>query len=421
VSKVFVLDTQKRPLDPVHPGRARLLLKEGKAAIFRRYPFTIIRKATGSAAPPQPLRVKIDPGSKTTGLALVNDQTGEVVWAGEIAHRGGAIRHALLARRARRRSRRTRKTRHRAPRFLNRRRPEGWLPPSLESRVTNVVTWAERLRRAAPIGAISLEVVCFDTQALQNPQISGVAYQQGELLGYEVRAYLLEKWGRACAYCGARNVPLQVEHIVPRARGGSDRVSNLTLACAPCNERKGTQTAAEFGFPLVQAQAKAPLTDAAAVNATRWALYRRLLAHGLPVETGTGGRTQWNRTRRGLPKTHWLDAACVGASTPQTLRVAGVRPLEITALGHGSRQLCRTDRYGFPTRHCARAKRSFGMRTGDIVRAVQPRGTYTGTHVGRVTIRQRPSFRVNGHDFHPRLLTMLQRADGYDYTPGVRA
>ena len=125
MSKVFVLDTQKRPLEPVHPGHARLLLKKGKAAIFRRYPFTIIRKAAAPAAPPEPLRVKIDPGSKTTGLALVNDQTGEVVWAGELAHRGGAIRHALLARRARRRSRRTRKTRHRAPRFLNRRRPEG--------------------------------------------------------------------------------------------------------------------------------------------------------------------------------------------------------------------------------------------------------------------------------------------------------
>ena len=416
MSKVFVLDTQKRPLDPVHPGHARVLLKEGKAAIFRRYPFTIIRKAAGSAAPPQLLRVKIDPGSKTTGLAPINDQTGEVLWAGELAHRGGAIGHALLARRARRRSRRTRKTRHRAPRFCNRRRPEGWLAPSLESRVTNVVTWVARLGRVAPIAAISLEVVRFDTQALQNPQISGVEYQQGELLGYEVRAYLLEKWGRACAYCGTRNVPLQVEHIVPRARGGSDRVSNLTLACAPCNECKGSQTAAEFGFPLIQAQAKAPLQDAAAVNATRRALYRRLLTRGLPVETGTGGRTQWNRTRRGLPKTHWLDAACVGASTPQTLRVAGVRPLGITAQGHGSRQLCRTDRYGFPTRHCARAKLSFGMRTGDIVRAVQPRGMYAGTHVGRVTIRQRPSFRVNGHDFHPRLLTVLQRADGYDYT-----
>ena len=421
MSNVFVLDMQKRPLDPVHPGRARLLLKEGKAAIFRRYPFTIIRKAAGSAAPPQLLRVKIDPGSKTTGLALINDQTGEVLWAGELAHRGGAIGHALLARRARRRSRRTRKTRHRAPRFLNRRRPEGWLAPSLESRVMNVVTWVERLRRAAPIAAISLEVVRFDTQALQNPQISGVEYQQGELLGYEVRAYLLEKWDRACAYCGTRNVPLQVEHIVPRARGGSDRMSNLTLACAPCNERKGSQTAAEFGFPLIQAQDKAPLKDAAAVNATRWALYRRLLAHGLPVEMGTGGRTPWNRTRCGLPKTHWLDAACVGASTPQTLRVAGVRPLGITARGHGSRQLCRTDRYGFPTRQCARAKLSFGMRTGDIVRAVQPRGMYAGTHVGRVTIRQRPSFRVNGHDLHPRLLTVLQRADGYDYTPGVCA
>ena len=59
----------------------------------------------------------------------------------------------------------------------------------------------------------------FDTQLLQNAAIAGVEYQHGELVGYEVREYLLEKWGRVCAYCGAEGVPLEVEHIVPRIRG----------------------------------------------------------------------------------------------------------------------------------------------------------------------------------------------------------
>jgi len=96
-------------------------------------------------------------------------------------------------------------------------------------------------------------------------------------------------WGRTCAYYNATDVPLQIEHLVPKARGGSNRISNLTLACEPCNHRKGSQTAAEFGYPQLIAQAKAPLKDAAAVNSVRWALWRVLRATGLPVETGTGG------------------------------------------------------------------------------------------------------------------------------------
>jgi hypothetical protein len=168
------------------------------------------------------------------------------------------------------------------------------------------------------------------------------------LEGYEIRAYLLEKVGRTCAYCKATHVPLQVEHLVPKARHGSNRVSNLTIACKPCHDAKGTRTAEEFGHPEIQAQAKQPLRDAAAVNVTRWALFQRLKATGLPLETGTGGRTKWNRTTRDLPKTHWTDAVCVGESTPERLQVDGVMPLLITAMGRHSRQMCRTNATGFP-------------------------------------------------------------------------
>ena len=264
MSKVFVLDTQKQPLNPIHPGRARLLLTQGKAAVFKRYPFTIILKTAAQKPELQPLRIKIDPGSQTTGLALVNDSSGAVLFAAELAHRGQAIKKSLDQRRAARRSRRQRKTRYRQPRFKNRRRKSGWMAPSLESRVAHVLTWIKRLLRVCPIKAISLELVKFDLQQMENPEISGVEYQQGTLFGYEIRQYLLEKWHHACSYCGAKAAPLQVEHIQAKANGGTDRVSNLTLSCDPCNKAKGTQEIRVFLadkpdlLARILAQAKAP-------------------------------------------------------------------------------------------------------------------------------------------------------------------
>ncbi len=225
---VFVLDANKQPLNSIHSGWARKLLSSGRAAVYKRYPFSIIMKHEVSEPDTKELRLKIDPGSKTTGLAIVNDDTGDIVFAAELQHRGQQIKKALDSRRALRRGRRHRKTRYRKPRFNNRTRPKGWLPPSLMSRIHNIETWIRRLWNICPITAISLELVKFDTQAMQNPEISGVEYQQGTLQGYEIREYLLEKFGRKCVYCGEEDIPLQVEHIIPKTRGGSNRVSNLT-------------------------------------------------------------------------------------------------------------------------------------------------------------------------------------------------
>lgn len=276
MSHVFVVDTKKQPLNPVHPGRARVLLTAGKAAVFKRFPFTIMLLHAVESPQVKPLRVKIDPGSGTTGMALVDDASGAVVFAAELTHRGKAIKKSLDTRRAVRRSRRARHTRYRQPRFHNRTRCAGWLAPSLESRVCNVLTWVKRLMRLCPIEAISIELVSFDTQAMEHPEVEGWTYQQGTLAGYELREYVLEKWGRTCAYCSKQNIPLQIEHIVPRAKGGTGRVSNLTLACEKCNLGKGAQDIAVFLkkkpdlLKRILAQAKAPLKDAAAVNSTRW-------------------------------------------------------------------------------------------------------------------------------------------------------
>ena len=195
MSHVFVLSREKNPLDPIHPGYARRLLTQGRAVVFRRYPFTILLREPSPEVPTHPLRLKLDPGSKTTGLALVNDTCGAVVWAAELTHRGQQVKKHLRDRRAVRRSRRQRKTRYRLARWQNRRRKPGWLPPSLESRIANAMTWVARLRRLCPIGALSQELVKFDTQLLEHPEITGVEYQQGTLAGYELREYLLEKWG----------------------------------------------------------------------------------------------------------------------------------------------------------------------------------------------------------------------------------
>src|SRR5436305_6681767 len=178
MSKVFVVDANKQPLNPVHPGYARLLLKQGKAAVLQRYPFVLILHAEVEMPQLEPLRVKLDPGSKTTGLALVNDATGEVIFAAEIMHRGAEIKQALDGRRGVRRGRRQRDTRYRKPRYQNRRRPKGWLPPSLKSRVSNVVTWVKRGMCICPIVDISQELVRFDMQAMEKAEITGGEYQK---------------------------------------------------------------------------------------------------------------------------------------------------------------------------------------------------------------------------------------------------
>ena len=424
MQRVFVLDKNQEPLMPCEPARARELLNKGRAAVFRQYPFTIILKDR-EGGDTQPIQAKVDPGSQTTGMVLVGDfkRGKRVIWASNLTHRGQAIRDNLLSRRQLRRGRRGRQTRYRKPRFLNRTRLKGWLAPSLKSRVDNIVTWLNRLDKFAPLTHLSMELVRFDTQLMQNAEISGIEYQHGTLQGSEVREYILEKWGRTCAYCGAKNVPFEVEHIVPRSRGGSDRVSNLTLACVDCNGEKDNQTADEYGFPDIQALAKKPLKDAAAVNTTRWALFGELKASGLPLETDTGGRTKFNRTQQGYAKDHWIDAACVGKSGEDVFIPPTLKPLLIRATGRQSRQMCRVDKYGFPRTKAKQSRLVKGFQTGDMVRAVVPKGKNQGIYVGRVAVRKSGSFNITTpsgtiQGISYKYCLPIHRLDGYSYGNG---
>jgi HNH endonuclease len=243
----------------------------------------------------------------------------------------------------------------------------------------------------------------------------------GELAGYEVREYLLEKWGRRCAYCDKAGIPLQVEHIQARAAGGSNRVSNLCLACATCNRRKGAADVRDFlrndpdRLKRILATAKAPLRDAAAMNAIRSAIGNRVKEGlGLPVAFWSGGRTKFNRIGLALPKQHWIDAACVGDDVT-TLRLDPTTPVLIAgSSGHGLRQRCLfKDKKGRISGHRPRrVDNGFPFRTGDLVKAVVTRGKYKGT---RINVRSRPSFRLNGVDVPAKACSLVQRRDGYAY------
>ncbi len=442
MSRVFVVDKERRPLAPCTPRRARLLLSESKASVLRRYPFTIILKESHPSASPRPLRLKIYPASKTTGLAVINESTAEVIWAAELKHRSQQIKKALDSRRSLRSGRRNRKTRYRPARWLNRtRKPpvfvdaEGiavtgrWLPPSLQHRIEVIMTWVERLQRYLPITAIFQEMMRFDTQKLQNLEISGVEYQQGTLHGYEVREYLLEKWSRECAYCGARDTRLEINHIVPRSHGGSDRVSNLTLACRSCRERRRATNLGEFLstkprlLKKLQSQAKVPLRDVAAINSTRLALLERLKATGLPVEVSSGGVTKFNRNQQRIPRSHWLNAVCIGVSTTENLKWEQVKPLAIKAMGHGRRQMVNVDAFGFP-RGKPKGIPIHPFRTGDIVRANIPKGKYAGEYEERISSIKTSETRVGIPDkkgqgtiyFQTKFVTTkIFNSDGYDY------
>ncbi len=429
MSRVLMVDAQRQPLHPCTPARARLLLKQRKAAVLRRFPFVLILKEPKPEVMCQELRAKIDPGSKTTGLAVVNDTTGEVLWAADLAHRGEEVRKALAKRRAARRSRRSRQTRYRKPRFNNRRRKSGWLPPSLCSRRDNVLTWVARLRKWCPLGALSLELVKFDTALMQNATLQGEEYQRGTLAGFELRQYVLLKWKHACAYCGVSGVPLELDHVVPRSRGGSHRESNRVPACHTCNQQKDNRAIEEFlrdrpeVLQRIQTHLKTPLGDAAAINTLRWALFEGLQATGLPVETGSGGRTKWNRVSRALPKSHWLDAVAVGASTPSVLQVRRIVPLLIIAHGRQRRQMVVMDKRGFPRTRAKQRSCVQGFRTGDIVRASVPLGKKSGSYVGRVAVRASGSFNITTktgtiQGVAAGYCVPLHHADGYSYQKG---
>ncbi|MEU8749916.1 RNA-guided endonuclease IscB [Streptomyces chartreusis] len=430
-SRVFVLSKEGRPLMPCHPARARELLRKGRPVVARQIPFVIRLKnrARGESAV-DGVQLRIDPGSKGTGLALTDekpetDEHGGTITVRrglisvELLHRGEQIRACMQQRAGYRHRRRAANCRYRAPRSRNRTVPAGWLPPSLRHRVDTTLSLANRLCRYAPVTEIHMEHAGFDTRPTSN----------GTLAGTDARAHLRIKWNNACAYCDITGVPLNIEHLTPRSRGGSSRISNLVLACVPCNKAKGTKPVETFlahrpdRLARILEQVEAPLRDAAAMNATYRQLSDALGAFGIPMQAWSARLTKTNRGAMQLGKTHTLDALSIGPLDHENgdaiVRFPG-QVLVARATGRGSYARTTPDRYGFPRLRRARTKQHFGYVTGDLVRACVPSGKWAGTWTGRVSVRARgqhslatPMGRFN---VSYRNLELLQRGDGYGYS-----
>jgi len=403
--RVFVMDKHKNPLMPCSPRRARLLLRSGRARVHRRAPFTIrlVDRLLAESAV-EGVQLKIDPGSRATGVAVARtDAAGAVhgLVAIEVQHRGAQIHRRMITRAGYRRARRNRNLRHRQPRFNNRRRPEGWLAPSLRHRVETTMSWVTRLRALAPVTGLTVEVV-----------------RIGERRPAELEVV---RSSRRCGYCDANMVPLQWDHVHPRARGGGDRGSNRVWACVRCNRAKGTRSVEDFVADPVRrarilAAATAPRHHAAAATATSAALLRELAATGLPLETAPGALTRANRERLGLAKSHTRDALCVGQV--ESVRGWPVRIWVARAMGRGSYSRTRSDRFGFPRLTLTRIRRHYGFATGDMVAVIKPGGS---AHVGRVAISADGFFKITTTaglviGASHRRCRLLSKGDGWTYT-----
>lgn len=421
-NRIFVKSSTGEALMPCHPARARILLKVGKAYCEKVYPFTIklTERDTGDL---QPVQLKIDPGSRHSGLALVlnGEQHYKVIFGAVLHHKGHLITESLKSRASLRRGRRQRKTRYRPARWSNRKRPEGWLPPSGMSRVMNLSVWTKKFIGLTNVRSISFEKTKFDTHLMVNPEISGVQYQQGTLAGYSVREYLLEKHKRTCVYCGKQNVRLEIEHITPRSRGGSDNVSNLTLSCSDCNRKKGTKTLEEFLvkkpelIKKIKSNVKKSFADAAQVQAIRNKSLNILETFGLPVEVSTGAETKFNRIKLGYKKEHWIDAACIGSSGQLVSihRPDSNNVLDIKAIGRGNRNVLRCDKFGFPVKQKPKTlKRVMGFETGDYIKTVVKGKTFKV----RMSLKAKSlmaAFNGTGSALHK--CKLIQKNDGYSY------
>ena len=330
-TQACVLDQHGKPLMPTtRLGKVYRLLKTQKAHIVSYEPFTIQLDYEPDTHIIQPMTLGVDSGAIHSGYSVANEHreyyNAEVIARNDISKR-------LSDRHMYRQNRRSRKTRHRKPRFNNRKnKKKGWLPPSLEQKVAVQVNEIGHLHRYFPIETIIVEVAEFDIQKIKNPDIAGIEYQQGTLQGYNIRNYLLEKHNRKCFYCGNSVSKFEVEHMIPKTKGGSNRIDNLTLSCHDCNQKKDTLTAEEFirqTLPAKKATAKLKQLPnekhlfkyMAHMNATRWALYDTIDEKYPNVEITYGYITKYNRIQAGLPKAHHIDAKCItGFSTVPSMK-----------------------------------------------------------------------------------------------------
>jgi len=375
---VFVLNRSKKPLDMITNAEARILIRKKLAVVHKVYPFTIRLRDNSCGSNDKTYTVKLDPGSKHTGIAIVDDKDSVVMLA-ELEHRGHLIKKDLNSRRAVRRSRRNRKTRYREARFLNRTKPKGWLVPSVKSRADNVINFIKKYKKLLNINKVMIENVSFDVaQMASDAKLLGNDYQEGPLYDTNLREFIFSKTKGRCSYCGAQAE--EIDHIVPRAKGGTNSTYNLTPACRACNEKKSNLSLKEFGKKVGKdfgkLEPKKLPKDAAIVQSARNYMVKEITRLVADTTLHDAWLTKYNRDQLGLPKQHYYDALSVG--NVENYKFLTDKILVISAKGRGKRQMCRVDKYGFPRTSAKASKFVEGFQTGDIVKAIVTKGSKQG-------------------------------------------
>ena len=419
---VLVIDKHKKPCNTISNAYARRLLFKKQAVIHKRFPFTIRLKNDNAVSKDRNYTVKIDPGSKHTGVAITDDKDSVVMLA-EIEHRGHLIKRNLGKRKSLRRSRRHRKTRYRPARFLNRTKPKGWIAPSVKSRADNVINFIKKYKKLININKVMIENVSFDlAQMSSDTKLYGVKYQRGPLYDTNLKNFVFSKTNGRCSYCGAKAT--EIDHIVPRAQGGTNSTFNLTPTCKSCNKLKGKLSLKDFGklvgknFSKLEPK-KLP-KDAAIVQLARNYMFKEAIKLVPDTTTHDAWLTKYNRDQLGLPKQHYYDALSVG-EVPSKFNLLTDKILLISAKGRGSRQMCRVDKYGFPRAKPKGSKTVKGFQTGDMVKAVVTKGSKQGEYLGKVAVRSKGSFDIQTktktiEGIWYKYCHIVQRGDGYLYS-----
>ena len=306
---VYVLNKYGKPLMPCHPAKARILLKQKKAKVVQRTPFTI-QLLYGSSGYKQEITLGVDSGYTHIGLSAITDK--REIYSSEVQLRNDIV-ELLSERRQYRRFRRYRKTWYRKPRFLNRKKPEGWLAPSIQHKLDSHIKAIEQVKKILPVTKINIEVATFDIQKIKNPDISGREYQNGEQIGFwNVREYVLYRDNHTCQVCKgkSKDTVLEVHHIVSRQVGGN-RPDNLITLCKTCHQ-KYHQGKLNLDFkPSMGFKAETFM------SAIRWRLVNILRKKGNVVSHTYGYVTKQRRIALGLPKKHINDAFVIAGGNNQ--------------------------------------------------------------------------------------------------------
>ena len=416
---VPVLDRHGQPLAPARPSRVRRWLESGRAnKVWIKGIFAVqINDLDATTATTGDFALNMDPG-ETTGVAITRESPDgkcrTIVGAYEHQHRNKEIHRNLDSRRNSRRARRYR-LRNRPARFNNRAnaRTKGWLPPSIRNLVEDTEAIVQTMLRLYPINKIRVEYLRFDTQLMQNPDIKGVQYQHGTLLGWQLRHYILHRDNWQCQYCGRTGTkakPLTLDHVIPESRGGPTVVGNLVAACQKCNTKKSNRPLADFlaqdpeRLTKIQKQVDqvVRLTSTGHLNSVMPAMLRVLENTGLPITISDGASTAYTRHQLDIQKSHVNDAACLNLPTEVNNHSGPVNALKRQR--RHTRQAINCDAKGSPTNkdfpaysslpraiqgyttppaHSVGPRRLRGIRTGDIVRINHHTGQ---THTGRATL-----------------------------------